>query len=449
MSEGAIIDEFGPRYPIAVSEPSGIEPPAEVAAHELNASMAQTAGQLNAVHASIVDILADALESGAWAQPGVRSPAHWLTWQLGITSSEAHRFVKLAEARHTHPVVSKMFSDGRLSATQAALATSVEPHRDAEIAEVVVNCTIPQLRLFARTMRNADDRPAPKPPQEKPDNPFEDPPKSECFDWSCGDDGWGSGRFQLDPEHTAELKAALTEARDLLFHNRNEATDPDRDGQVAGRRTRWVDAFVEMIRRSLDAETSASRRDRFRVNLFIDPSDDLTARWHDRGGVPDWLRDKVTCDGTISPVFVDHGKPVAVGRTQRIVPERTRRLVLYRDGHKCRIPWCERTRWLDIHHVLHWSGPDHGPTDPWNLVAACDWCHDAVHRGDLHISGNADDPNGLVFTDRNGFVIDHTPRPSLPTGPPPQPKQPYQHPLGERLRPDDIWVDPSPWRAAS
>lgn len=71
-------------------------------------------------------------------------------------------------------------------------------------------------------------------------------------------------------------------------------------------------------------------------------------------------------------------------------------------------------------------------------------CHDAIHRGDLHIEGNADEPDGLTFTDRHGNHIEYrTPIPATPTEPAPAPATPYIHPLGERLGRDDVWVNPS------
>ena len=60
--------------------------------------------------------------------------------------------------------------------------------------------------------------------------------------------------------------------------------------------------------------------------------------------------------------------------------------------------------------------------------------HRLHHRGQLGIIGNADDPDGLVFTDADGRVIDPAAHPTKPTGPPPSPAHPYQHPLGERLQ---------------
>src|SRR5690606_21921651 len=73
-------------------------------------------------------------------------------------------------------------------------------------------------------------------------------------------------------------------------------------------------------------------RERFRVNWFVDPTDPIPARWNDRLPVPSWLREMVACDGTVAPVFTDTARPVSVGRSQRAVPDRTRRVVVHRDA---------------------------------------------------------------------------------------------------------------------
>ena len=54
------------------------------------------AGHLNAVHAAIVELVADALADESWGGDGVRSPQQWLTWQLAITTNEADRILDLA-----------------------------------------------------------------------------------------------------------------------------------------------------------------------------------------------------------------------------------------------------------------------------------------------------------------------------------------------------------------
>jgi len=69
----------------------------------------------------------------------------------------------------------------------------------------------------------------------------------------------------------------------------------------------------------------------------------------DRWRVPDALRDLYLCDATVTPVYVADGVPFSVGRSQHIVPDRTRRLVEHRDGG-CRAPGCDQCRWVQVHH---------------------------------------------------------------------------------------------------
>ena len=47
----------------------------------------------------------------------------------------------------------------------------------------------------------------------------------------------------------------------------------------------WADALVEMAQRSLDGAPTG-RRERFRVNWFIDPADPIPARFTDGLAVP-------------------------------------------------------------------------------------------------------------------------------------------------------------------
>ena len=92
---------------------------------------------------------------------------------------------------------------------------------------------------------------------------------------------------------------------------------------------------------------------------------------------------------------------------------------------------------------MHWEHG--GATDTANLIAICPADHRWHHRGQLGITGNADDPNGLTFTDRHGLVLDPAGQPIPPTRPPPAPSKPYEHPTGERLqRWAVVYPDPPP-----
>jgi HNH endonuclease len=311
--------------------------------------------------------------------------------------------VRLAAARATHPAVMASFAAGAVSVDQAALAIKAPAHLDEQFAELATVATVAQLRVLVRAAR-----PAPPPPP-----PAGDEAGESLIGW-FDDDGRYHLRAELDADHGRIVDAALTEARDALFHAGHPAVG-------------WAEALVEIAHRSLDAAPH-ERRERFRAQLVHQPADPVPARFSDGLAVPDWLRDQLLCDGTVSPVFTDGALPVSVGRTQCQVPDRTRRLVRDR---RCRVPWCSQTRWLQVHHIVH---DEHdGPTDTWNLIAICPADHRRHHRGLLGITGDADLPDGLTFTDAHGRVIDAATRPRQPTGPPPTPTARYNHPTGERL----------------
>lgn len=382
-------------------DPGEVVPTAPAASIEDR--LREVCGQLNVLHAQLVELAAEAAQTGAWHGAGVRSLAHWLTWQGGIAPARAHDVVRLAEARTTHPATMAVFADGALSVDQAAIATKAPSYLDDHFAEVAPLATVAQLRIMMRAARPAPPKPVPE--------------HEETFKAHFDDDG--RYRFQgvLDADHGRLVDAALTAARDALFH----------DGHT---KVSWADAVVEMAQRSMDAATPA-RRERFRVTWFLDPTNPVPASWIDGIAIPDWLREHLSCDGTVSPTFTEGGRPVSVGRSQRDIPERTRRLVLHRDK-KCRVPGCTQTRWLQVHHVEH--RVDGGADDTPNLVALCPADHRLHHQGRLGITGDADEPDGLTFTDARGDVIDPAARPTVPTRPPPRPKVPYEHPLGERMQ---------------
>ena len=182
------------------------------------------------------------------------------------------------------------------------------------------------------------------------------------------------------------MEAAVAEARDALF----AAGTPEVTG--AG-------ALLEVCGRSLGAVESVSRRDSFRVYVHLDAE----GGWlNGRPRLPGHLVAKLTCEGTLQPLWERAGVPVSVGRALRIVPERTRRLVLDRD-RGCRFPGCVATAHLQVHHVVHWAHG--GRTDLDNLVALCPLHHDAHHAGEFGIRGDANVLGGLVFTARGGFPI--------------------------------------------
>jgi hypothetical protein len=154
-------------------------------------------------------------------------------------------------------------------------------------------------------------------------------------------------------------------------------------------------------------------------------------------GLSEGLRRYIGCDSRVRPVFEAEGKPVNVGRAFRTVPDRTRIVVEDRD-RGCRVPGCDRSRWLHVHHIRHWE--DGGPTDTSNLIALCQQHHRMHHRGKLGIEGDGDDPDGVLFTDDRGRPLPPCGRP-VPPGDVPLPAGNWTPPSGEHLEPWPIYFN--------
>jgi len=65
-------------------------------------------------------------------------------------------------------------------------------------------------------------------------------------------------------------------------------------------------------------------------------------------------------------------------RNKATIPPSTRREVLARDQHKCQSPGCNRTRFLEVHHLKPRQAG--GTNHPENLTTLCSSCHRLRHE---------------------------------------------------------------------
>ena len=449
----------------------------------LSARIAVLCGHLNVLHAELSAVMAEALATEAWAGHGIRSPEHWLSWQAGLSATNARHLVAIARRREELPLCAAAFDVGEVSVDQmAAVAVHAPSHIDLEASQLARTMTVAQLYYGLSRYRYTPDRPKGAPAESEEGVEVEDAPgagDSENLDIEDDDDldldvrdiedvvdeggtpdapadagaaereaaalQRGSVRFGYDDdgrfylhvgasaEEGARIDAALREAHDRLF----------RDGKPG---VTWLDALVEVCERSIDA-APASRRDRYQTYLHLDVDG---ARINGGPALPSLLFEKLVCDGKVQPVFWKNGSPVSIGRTSPVIPEHTRRLVLDRDG-MCRHPGCTARRFLEVHHVLPWHRG--GRTDLENLAALCPVHHDSFHRNEFTIEGNAQHIDGLTFRRPDGqrIVAAGAPVPPGATPPPgPRAGHRYAHPLGERMDWDCLVLpDPPEARAGT
>ncbi len=72
-------------------------------------------------------------------------------------------------------------------------------------------------------------------------------------------------------------------------------------------------------------------------------------------------------------------------RNRATIAPAVRREVLARDGHRCQMPGCRHTRFLEVHHKVPRAAG--GSNRPENLITMCSSCHSLVHEKKLDIAG--------------------------------------------------------------
>jgi hypothetical protein len=114
---------------------------------------------------------------------------------------------------------------------------------------------------------------------------------------------------------------------------------------------------------------------------------------------------RLACDGRIEWVLESRGRPIGIGRRGRSVPGALLRVLRHRDGGVCRFPGCERKRWLNVHHLVHWA--DGGGTNLDNLIVVCHTHHRSIHEGGRRTSGHP--AKALRFHDPAGRPVRNRP----------------------------------------
>lgn len=150
--------------------------------------------------------------------------------------------------------------------------------------------------------------------------------------------------------------------------------------------------------------------DRYQAVVIVD-ADVLVANGsgrcelEDGPALPPETGRRLTCDASmVLAILGEGGEPLNIGRTTRTIPRAIRRALRLRDG-QCRFPGCTQRRFVDGHHILHWS--QGGETSLENLVLLCRAHHRMVHErgfGVEHHGGGR-----FSFTRPDGQLIPDAP----------------------------------------
>ena len=414
---------------------------------DLDAEMAGVAGHLNVQHAHAVALIAEALDRNEWAGHGIASPEHWVKLRLGVSHPRARTLVNVARHFSEFPVTIAEFTAGGLSLEQIEVVVTRAPAwADTRMADFAGALTVPQLRRVIRD-EYFDSTEAAEPGEPADDTPTEPAPvvvsgitpDRFSYDWVAGR---LVGSFDIAGDRATAIVAIFERVRDELFRS-------------TGSPATGAEAFSELVARAGTAPAEllsfewgngsrlADTLGRLRTFLHLDVTDDghrLLAQLSNGVALPDAVKQYLTCDGCVTPVWQQDFVPVGYGRDVRIVPVKLRRLIERRD-RGCRVPGCG-SQHTEVHHIIHWSNG--GVTETWNLVSLCPRHHRLHHQGLLTIRGNPDHRDGLEFHDSFGEPI-RGPSFLKPDRQPPEPPKQYEPPSGEHM--DLRWFSGWSYRA--
>ncbi len=154
------------------------------------------------------------------------------------------------------------------------------------------------------------------------------------------------------------------------------------------------DSFTQLLRIAVSAENSESRRivgsRQPSVRVLVTKTDLEAGKGHGRiegCDIPISLEtvERLACEsGTVQLDFDESGRPLDLGREQRLYSKRQRIALAAAQGG-CMFGNCDRPpSWCEAHHSKHWKR-DHGETNIWDGVLLCRYHHLLVHNNGWEI----------------------------------------------------------------
>jgi hypothetical protein len=309
-------------------------------------------------------------ERKLWQQDGATSMTSWLAARYGLAWGTAREWVRVSHAVRDLPRIADSYAEGRLSWDQLRpLTRFANSETDEYWAQRAARLRPSTLHREAVRHERVKKQDAERVHRMRSLSMWWDKELPVLY-----------LEGMLPAEQGAALQAALERRAEQVVL----ADKPDSPQEA-----RLADALVELVTESHEGAASAP-------TLVVHAGAEALAGEEPERGP--WLAEtesgrrlctdavrRLACDARIEWVLHSGNRIVGIGRRGRTVPGAMARLLRYRD-EGCRFPGCERRRWVQTHHIVHWG--DGGRTDLDNLVLLCHAHHRLIHEGGWKISGH-------------------------------------------------------------
>jgi hypothetical protein len=123
---------------------------------ELEREICELAAHIAAATCRWLELLAEFDKRGGWAEWGITSCAHWLSWRCSIGLRAAREHVRVAHRLGELPLVRAAFSRGELSYCKVrALTRAATPKTEAGLLDIARHATGAQLEKLIRCYNGA------------------------------------------------------------------------------------------------------------------------------------------------------------------------------------------------------------------------------------------------------------------------------------------------------
>jgi len=326
-------------------------------------------------------------ERAGWLKWNLGNCTEWLQYRCDLSKSAAREKVRVAHALKQLPSISDAFSNGELSYSKVQSLTRVAgPRNESELVKFAAGTTARVVQERCRELRCGT--------VESVGEAYRAHANRSLSIRRDANRGMMTITVELPLETGELLEKALDRARD---------TTPSQTPALANES--WsalqADALVTVANTFLSggSEQSTATSDNYQVTIHVDRS--ALAEGDGRSSLPIESVKRLCCDGdAVVIVENEEGEPLSIGRKTRTVSTAIKRALWARDKG-CRFPGCHHKRFVDAHHIIHWSAG--GETSLDNLMLLCSRHHRMVHEGGISIE--RDFQNRWFFKRPDGIAV--------------------------------------------
>ncbi len=335
---------------------------------DLDRAIVNLASRINAETYELLVLIRQFDERAGWLKWGLGGCAEWLHYRCDLSMNTAREKVRVAHALKKLPGIAAAFANGTLSYSKVrAMTRVVGTHNENELLPFALQTTTARVEERCRELR-------------------------------CGTvDSLGDAQRAFSSRSLRVIRNAergvMTITIDLPLETGElveKALDKARDDSTPSAEfvdeswpARQADALVSMASAYLSGNAGQTRNtsDDYLVTIHVDQS--ALVNGNGRASLPIESVKRLCCDGhTVILGEDENGEPLNIGRKSRTVPTAIKRALMARDK-SCAFPGCNHKRFVDAHHIQHWSAG--GETSLDNLMLLCSQHHKLVHDGGFTI----------------------------------------------------------------